>query len=61
MKKRRNQLILSLLIKTNPYSDENAVDFKWSGVKEVNEEDNPLNKFIESLKKQTDEEAFSKK
>ena len=32
MKKRRNQLILSLLIikKTVPYNDENSIDFKWS-------------------------------
>ena len=40
------------------YNDENAIDFKWSDVKEEDEEDNPLIKFIESLQKQTDEEIF---
>ena len=41
MKKRKNQLILSLLSKkTDPYNDENAIDFKWSDVhKEEDEED----------------------
>ena len=33
MKKRINQLILSLLNKKlDPYNDENAIDFKWSDV-----------------------------
>ena len=33
MEKRRNQLILSLLSKkADPYKDENAIDFRWSGV-----------------------------
>ena len=39
MKKRRNQLILSLLIKkTDPYNDENSIDSKWSDLTEENEE-----------------------
>ena len=61
MKKRRNQLILSLLNKTDHYNDENAIYFKWSDVKEEDEEDIGLTNFIESLQKQTDEENFSKK
>ena len=28
-----NQLILSLVSKTGPYNDENAIDFRWSDVK----------------------------
>ena len=48
MKKRRNQLILSLLIKkTDSYNDENAINFRWSGVQE--DEDITLANFIESL------------
>ena len=63
MKKRRNQLILSLLIKkTNPYNDENSIDSKWSDLTEEYEEDIALANFIESLKKkQTDEKFFPKK
>ena len=62
MKKRRNQLILSLLIKkTDPYNDENAIDSKWSDLTEEDEEDVALANFIESLKKQTDEKFFPKK
>ena len=38
----------------------NGIDFKWSGVKEE-EEDVALANFIESLQKQTDEEIFKKK
>ena len=58
--KRRNQLILSLLSKTYPYNDENAIDFRWSDVAEEDLEDIALANFIESLLKQTDEEIFSK-
>ena len=63
MKKRRNQLILSLLIKkTDPYNDENVIDSKWSDLTEEDEEDIALTNFIESLKKkQTDEKFFPKK
>ena len=50
MKKRRNQLILSLLIKTNPYNDENVIYSKWSDLTEENEEDTALANYIESLK-----------
>ena len=61
MKKRRNQLILSLLSKkTVPYNYENAIEFRWSGVQE-DEEDIALANFIESLQKQNDEEIFPKK
>ena len=42
--------------KTDPYNDENAIDFKWSDVKE----DIALTNLIESLQNQTDEENFSK-
>ena len=51
MKKRRNQLILSLLIKKDPYNDENSIDSKWSDLIEEDEEDIALANFIESLKK----------
>ena len=52
MKKRRNQLILSLLIKkTDRYNDENSIDSKWSDLTEEDEEDIALANFIESLKK----------
>ena len=62
MKKRKNQLILSLLIKkTDPYNYENAIDSKWSDLTEEDEEDVALANFIESLKKQTDEKIFPKK
>ena len=43
------------------WNDENAIDFKWSEVKEEDEEDIALINFIESLQKQTDEEFFQKK
>ena len=47
---------------TDPYNDENAIDFKWSCVKEEeDEEDIALAKFSESLQKQVDEEIFPKK
>ena len=51
MKKRRNQLILSLLIKTNPYNDEYYIGSKWSDLTEEDEEDIALANYIESLKK----------
>ena len=35
--------------KTDPYNDENAVDFKWSDVKEEDEEDIALANFIKCL------------
>ena len=38
--------------KTDPYNDENAIDFKWSNVQEE-EVDNALANFIKSLQKQT--------
>ena len=47
--------------KTEPYNDENAIEFRWSGVKEEDEEDIALTNFIECLQKKTDEEIFSKK
>ena len=56
MKRKRNQLILSLLSKKDPYNDKNAIDFKWSYVQEQDEEDIALANFIESLQKQIDEE-----
>ena len=62
MKKRRNQLILSLLIKkTDPYNDENSIESKWSDVTEEDEEDIALVNFIESLKKSKLMRNFSKK
>ena len=64
MEKRRNQLILSLLIKkTDPYNDENSIDSKWSDVTEEDEEDIAMANFIKNLKKkkQTDEKFFQKK
>ena len=61
MKKRRNQLILSLLIKkTDPYNAENSIDSKWSDLIEEDEEDIALANFIESLQKQADEKFFQK-
>ena len=39
----------------------NTIDFRWSDVKEEDEEDIALANFIESLQKQTEEEIFSKK
>ena len=45
--------------KTDYYIDENAIDFRWSDVKEEgDEEDIALANFSESLQKQTDEEIF---
>ena len=50
MKKRRNQLILSLLIK-NPFNDKNSIYSKWLDLTEEDEEDIALANFIESLNK----------
>ena len=61
MKKRRNQLILSLLIKTNPYNDKYYIDSKWSDLTEENEEDTALANYIKSLKKKNWWEIFPKK
>ena len=47
--------------KADPYNDENDIDFRWSDVKEEDEEDIALTSFIENLQKQTDEENFLKK
>ena len=47
--------------KRRSWNDENAIDFRWSDVKEEDEEDTALANFIESLQKQTDEENFLKK
>ena len=53
---------MSLLSKkTEPYNDENAIEFRWSEVQEEDEEDIALANLIESLQKQTDEENFTKK
>ena len=48
-------------LKTEPYNDENDIDFRWSDVLEEVEEDISLANFIESLQKQTDEENSPKK
>ena len=37
--------------KTDPYNDENVIEFRWSGVKEEDEEDIALANFNESLQK----------
>ena len=47
--------------KADPYNDENAIKFRWSGVKEEDEEDIALANFNESLQKQADEEFFFQK
>ena len=59
MKKRRSQLILSLLRKSDPNNYENVINFRWSDVKEEDEEDIALANFIEGFQKQTDKESFS--
>ena len=47
--------------KTDPYNNENSIDFKWSDLTEEYEEDIAMANFIESLKKkQTDEKKFKK-
>ena len=50
MKKRRNQLILSLLSKKQNYNDENDIDFKWSDVQEEDKEDIAKANFVENNK-----------
>ena len=50
MKKKKNQLIFILLRKKDPYNDENAIDFRWSGGQEEDEEDIALANFIENYK-----------
>ena len=45
--------------KSDPYNDENAVDFKWPDEQE-DEEDIALANFNQSLQKQTDEENLEK-
>ena len=47
--------------KTDSYNEENAIDFKWSGVQEEDDEDIALVNFIDKLQKQYDEENFTKK
>ena len=47
--------------KTDPYNDENAIEFRLSDEKEDDEEDIALVNFNESLQKQADEEVFQKK
>ena len=61
MKKKRANWYLVYWSKRWSWNDENAIDFRWSGVKKEDEEDSALANFIESLQKQTDEENFSKK
>ena len=60
MKKRRNNSYWAYWGKSDSYNDENAIDFRWSGVHE-DEEDTALANFIENLQKQTDEKIFTKK
>ena len=60
MKKRMNQLVLSLLSKKDPYNDENTIDFKWSGVKEEDEEDIALTNFIQNYKSKLMRNIFHK-
>ena len=43
------------------WNDENAIDFKWSDVKEEDEKDIALVNFIECLQKLADEDIFSQK
>ena len=58
MKKRRSNWYWVHWGKSGPYNDENAIDFRWSEVKEEDEEDIALANFIESLQKQTNKENF---
>ena len=46
--------------KTDPYNDENSIDFKWSDLAEEDDEYIALANFIESLKKTNWWENFSK-
>ena len=59
MKKRRNQLILSLLRKKDPYNDENVIEFRWSGVKE-DKEDIALDTSMRAYKSKLMREIFQK-
>ena len=59
--KRRSQLILSLLAKTDPDNHINAIGFKWSDLKEEVDENIALANFIEILQKHANKEYFSKK
>ena len=62
MKRRRNQLVLSLLSKkTDSYNDENTLDFRWSNVQEEGEEDIALSNFSECLQTANWWEKISKK
>ena len=61
MKKEGNNWFWAYWAKTDPYNDENVIEFKWSDVTEENGEDIALANFIESLHKQADEEIFPKK
>ena len=47
--------------KTDPYNDENTIDFRWSDVQEEEYENIALENFNESLQKQADEKIFIKK
>ena len=47
--------------KTDPYNDENSIDYKWSDLTEENEEDIAMANFIESLNKANWWEKFFKK
>ena len=46
---------------SGPDNAENTIDFRWSDVKEEDEEDIALANFIENFQKQTDDEIFLKK
>ena len=60
MKKRRNQLILSLLSKKkDPENNENIIDFRWSDVQD-DEEDIALAKIDWEFQKQAGEENLQK-
>ena len=60
MKKRKNQLILNF--NEQNADPENDIDFRWSSVKEEeDEEDITKANFIKSLQMQNDEENFLKK
>ena len=60
MMKEENQWYWVYWTKSWSWNDENAIDFRWSDVREENSEDIALAKFIESLQKQADEENFTK-
>ena len=57
----KEKVAIDIEQKTDPYNDENAIDFKWSDVQEEveeNEKDIALSHFIKSLQKQIDDENF---